>query len=285
MQLLIITFCSFLSCLKVTIQGNLAKGDIKNTTDSVLANCLVFASTAVLFSISARGGINTGIIFYALAFGILSASFQIFYALALKSGPFSATCMLVNLSMVIPVVFSVIFINEKLTVVKIIGVILCLLALFLNTHKDGKKFNFKWLFYVLMAFSSTGGISVTQKIFAKSQFAGEVKQFVFLGYLIAFLVTFILVFVQKGMKLERNFKINKKNLLLVFSIAGSLGLFQYFNTYANSFIDAIVLNPSISGLATMFQMFSARIIFKEKFTVKQICSICIGIVAIIMISI
>ena len=52
MQFLIILLCAALSCTKVTTQGHLSKGNINNSTDSVLANCLVFAFTFVIFSVS-----------------------------------------------------------------------------------------------------------------------------------------------------------------------------------------------------------------------------------------
>ena len=286
MQFIIIIICALLSCTKVSIQGFVAKGNVKNISDSVFANCLVFAFTALIFSISLRNGINSGVIIYAVLFGIFSSSFQIFYALALQAGPFSATCMILNLNMLLPVTFSTLFFNEELTVTKLVGMFLCLFALFLNTRSDGRKINRKWIFYVAMAFFSTGaGISITQKIFAKSQYAANVEQFVFLGYLTAFLLTFILVLIQNKSRSKRNFKVNRKNMLLISLIALSLGAFQYFNTYASSFIDAIVLNPSISGLATTFQMLSGRIVFKERFTRRQLCSICVGILAILIISI
>ena len=109
MRYLIILICATLSCTKVTIQGRLSKGNINNTTDSVLANCLVFAFTFVLFSVSLKNGLNPHVICYSIWFGIFGVAFQVFYALALKSGPFSATCMMINLSMVIPVVFSILY--------------------------------------------------------------------------------------------------------------------------------------------------------------------------------
>ena len=113
MQYIIIIICALLSCTKVTIQGYVAKENVKSTFDSVFANCLVFAFTSLIFSVSLRNGINPNIIIYAILFGIFSSSFQIFYALALEAGPFSATCMLVNLSMVVPVVFSLVFCRTR----------------------------------------------------------------------------------------------------------------------------------------------------------------------------
>ena len=113
MKYLILVLCGFLSCAKVTIQGRMARKSIINTNDSIMANCLVFALTSLLFSVSLGKGIDKNIIFYAILFGIFSASFQIFYALALKSGPFSITCLLVNLSMILPAIFSICFLKKQ----------------------------------------------------------------------------------------------------------------------------------------------------------------------------
>ena len=285
MQYLLILVCAFLSCTKVTTQGFVAKENVKCPADAVILNCLVFACTAIVFSLSVKNGIDVHVVPYAILFGVFSSAFQIFYALALEAGPFSATCMLVNLNMVVPVLFSCFFFNEKLTAVKLLGMVMCFLALFLNTQNGGKKMNLKWIIYVFLAFFSTGaGISITQKLFAKSQYSANVSQYVFLGYLVSFLTTGAIVLFNRSRGNKGSFKVNRKNILFVVIIAVSLGLFQRFNTYANSFIDAIVLNPSVCGLTTMLQMLSGRIIFKEKFTKRKISSICVGIAAILIIS-
>ena len=284
MQYLIILICALLTCTKVTIQGYLSKENIKNSTDSVLANCLVFAFTFIIFSLSLRNGVDISVLYYSVWFGVLGVSFQVFYALALKSGPFSASCMLINLNMVLPVIFSIIYYNEKATTTKVVGIILSLIALFLNIKSDGKKVNIKWFVYVALAFLSTGGISIVQKIFAKSEYRGNLEQFIFLGYLIAFILSFVLFCIRQKNEQTRTFKVNRKNVFLTFLIATALGAFQFFNTYANSFIDAIILVPSVCGLSTVFQMLAGRIIFHEKFTARQICSICVGITSILLIS-
>lgn len=284
MDFLVIILCAILSCTKVTIQGHLSKGNIKNTTDSVFANCLVFAFTFVIFSLSLKNGINLSVIYYSVWFGVLGVSFQVFYALALNTGPFSVSCMLINLSMVLPVIFSIVFYNEKATITKIVGIILCLIALFLNIKRDDKKVNVKWFVYVALAFLSTGGISIVQKIFAKSTYGNCLEQFIFSGYLIAFLLSGVIFFILQKYSQNKTIKVNRKNVLLIFLIAASLGVFQFIYTYGNSFVDAIILVPSVSGLATVFQMLSGRIIFREKFTKRQICSICVGITSILLIS-
>ena len=284
MQYLIIILCSLFACSKVTFQGRLAKGNIQGVIDSVFANCLLFAIISIMFSVSALGGINPGVVPYSIIFGVLSAGFQVFYALALQSGPFSATCMMVNLNIFIPVVVAAVCLGEKVTAFRVAGIILCIFALYLNMQKDGRKINFKWIVYVFMAFLCTGTLSASQKFFAKSEFGVLKEQYIFLGYLIAFFVALIVFLIMRGTKQPVSFKINRKTVTVLICIAASLGAYQYCTTYANSIIDAIVLNPASSGLTTIFQMISGRILFKDKFTKRRILAICVGVAAIVLIS-
>ncbi len=284
MQILIILFCALLSCLKVTIQGNLAKGNIKSVKDSVLANGLVFAVVSIFFLISLRNEVNVRILPYSFFFGLFGVIFQISYALALRSGPFSITCMSCNLSMVIPIVFSFIVFKEGLTLVKGIGILLCIATLFLNSKKDDKKISAIWLVFVALTFLSNGGIGSVQRVFAKSDFGSNVEQFVFFGYLFAFLITSVVfLFVRKNGE-EINLKLTPKNTISIVIIGLFLGVFQYTYTYANSIIDAAVLIPSVNVLATIFQMMAGKVVFREKFSARQIVSICIGICSVLLMS-
>ena len=157
MGFVMIFLCAFFSCAKVTAQGRLARQSFKNTDDAMPANCLIFALTALMFSVSLAKGVNINVIRYSVFFGVLSASFQVFYAMALKTGPFSITCMLINLGMIVPSVFSIAFLGEKLTVMKVIGFILCVASISLSTKGSDEKINARWLFYVFL-----------QKLFVRS---------------------------------------------------------------------------------------------------------------------
>lgn len=61
----------------------------------------------------------------------------------------------------------------------------------MNIKSDDRKVNIRWIFYVFLAFVSTGGIGIVQKVFAKSDYVSDLKQFIFFGYLTAFLITFV----------------------------------------------------------------------------------------------
>ena len=52
MGFVIIFLCAFFFCAKVTAQGRLARQSFKNTDDAMPANCLIFALTALMFSVS-----------------------------------------------------------------------------------------------------------------------------------------------------------------------------------------------------------------------------------------
>lgn len=284
MQLLLILLCTIFSCSKVTTQGFLAKGNIKNITDALLANGFVFFFVSLLFSLSMRDGVNMPVLCYAAVFGLLSVSFQVFYSLSFQTGPFAITSMIINLNMIVPVIFSIIYFHETPTVTKVIGVLLALTSLFFNVKSDDKKVNLKWFVYVFLAYFSTAGISITQKLFVRSSVGEHLEQFIFFGYVIAFVLSLFVFFAMRKTEKQRNFQVSKKNLVLVFLIAFFLGAFQFVYTYANAFVDAIVLVPSIGGLAMILQMIPSKFLFHDKFTKRQILGMCIGIVAIVVIS-
>lgn len=286
MAFVVIFLISLFASVKVTTQGYVAKENVRNSFDAIIMNNMVFGIASLVFSLSLGKQIEPMVILYAVASGLCVAPFQIFYALALEKGPFSATCMIVNLSMLIPIIFSLVFYGEELTILKVLGVILCFIAMFLNTKTDNtKKVSGIWIVYVILAFLSTGMVGVVQKAFAKSQYGSNLEQFVFFGYATAFLFTFVLILINKKKGAERNLKFTRKNVFLISFIAVLLGCYQYFSTYGNSFVDAVVLSPSTSGLTTIMQMLAGKIIFKEKFTPKQIMAICVGISAILITSI
>ena len=90
-------------------------------------------------------------IIYGVIFGILSAIYQFSYMKSLMNGPMSITAIICNMCIILPVSYSLIFLNESVTPYKIIGIALIFLTLiFLNLRKkDEKKPNKLWILFVI----------------------------------------------------------------------------------------------------------------------------------------
>jgi drug/metabolite transporter (DMT)-like permease len=83
---------------------------------------------------------------------------------ALSMGPMALTSVIASFSLIIPFISGVVFWNESLTLLKLIGIILLLISIFLINRKKEHSFSAKWLLYTLTTLLSNGICSVVQKM-------------------------------------------------------------------------------------------------------------------------
>ena len=166
---LILILC-VLATSKVTLQGQFAKKAENTFCNAICFNTIIFVTSALLFVKWIAGSHMLTAVFGAI-FGLLTVLFQAFYIIAMSNGNVSLTVMIVNFSMIIPIAFSLIYYNEKMTAFQMIGILLVITALLLSIEKGGKKYKSfkKWLFLAVCASLINGCLAVCQKIFASGE--------------------------------------------------------------------------------------------------------------------
>lgn len=281
--ILILILC-FLASLKVTLQGQVAKKDKNNFFSATAFNGIIFIAAAVLFSFwLASCSIQT--VFFGAVFGILTVLFQICYFLAMSCGNVSLTVMIVNFSMIFPIIYSFYAFSEQIATIKFVGIALVSVSLLLSLNKNGSgRGDFKkWLLLSLCAAAANGGLAICQKIFGATEYNSENKSFVSWAYLTAAVLSFILclVFYKK----LGSFKLSVKPVLFGASAGAVLAVFQCLNTYAVSVINSATLFPAYNGGSMVLSAFSGVIILKDKLTKKQILSVLLGITAVIILTV
>ncbi len=285
MKLLIILILCLLATVKVTLQATFAKKNVQTAIDGVFFNGLVFLFSALVFFKNAFVD-NLFIPLFGLAFGILTVAFQIFYIKAMSCGNVSLTVLIVNLSMIIPIIVSVIFYNGRLNLLKIIGIILTITALSLNINKCEKSDSFKkWFLFALLASFANAVLSVCQQIFGRTQWAGASRSFVAWSYITAATAS---VCIYTVMKLKGNgisFKIKPYVFGIALCTGAVLGVFQVLNTYAVATIDSVLLFPTYNGGTLVLSSLFGVLLLKDKLKLNQIISLFIGVVAIIIMNI
>ena len=119
MNFLIILLLCTLATAKVVLQSRFGKKNLIANSDNVLFNVIVFFTAAMIFLEDIpKASFSTWI--FASTFAILTVIFQLTYTKALSVGNVSLTVMAVNLSMLFPSLVSVIFYDERLTLMRII---------------------------------------------------------------------------------------------------------------------------------------------------------------------
>lgn len=284
MNFLIILLLCILATSKVTLQSCFGKKSLKNASDNILFNAIVFFTAAALFCVDIpKASFETWL--FALAFAILTVVFQLSYTKALSIGNVSLTVMSVNLSMLFPSLVSVIFYNEILSLMRVVGIILTVLSFTLTANlKSKEKLSHSWFILTVMAALANGGIGITQKMFGVSSFSDEKKAFVSCSYAIAFLLALVLYLSMRSRtKDSKNIKL-KINKTYIFAVAVGLilALFQWLNTYAVSIMDGSFLFPVYSGGSIILSTLAGILFFKDKLTKRQKASIILGITAVVI---
>lgn len=281
MHLFIILCLCIMATAKVTVQGLFAKNNIKNTNDAIFFNALVFLFSTFIF-LKDIFILNFPVFLFALAFGVLTVSFQVCYIKAMSCGNVSLTVLIVNLSMIIPILVSVFCYKEQLSFLRFFGICLTVFALFLSIENktDKRSFN-KWFYLSVLASLCNGGLAVCQKIFSKTQWQSQAKSFVVCSYAVATVTSILLYLILKSKKSTISYKINIKTIIYALSVGILLGVFQVLNTKAISVIDGTLIFPAYYGGSLILSYISSLLILREKINNKQKLSFSVGIIAII----
>ena len=280
---------------------------------SVLSSSVIF----VIFKLYNRFGINTlqAIVFnyfFAFAAGILLDEsslaltqipgeswffgtlilgflfIAVFYLAALttqRSG-LSVVSVATKMSVAIPVLFGIFLYNESTGLIKIAGIILALVAVYLTSikKKDGIKIQKRNLIFPLLVFFGSGIIDTTLK-FLETTYVAEADVALFSSTIFAVAgiigTTILMVQALRG-KLQLSFK----NLL-----GGiALGIPNFFSIYflvlalRSEGVESSTIFPLNNVAIVMVSTFLGILLFGEKMLPKNWIGIGLAVLSIILIS-
>lgn len=282
MTILLITLLCSLAAAKVIVQGKFSKSLIQNDADALSFNAGMFLTTAVIFSWKIIG-CSTQVIPYALILAVLIVSFQFFYTKSLSTGNVAVIVLIINLSMIVPTLFSYFFYNESLSLQRIIGIAFTIVALVLCPAKDQKKTSgIKWLILALIASLLSSAISVTQKIFNSTHLATQQEAFLAIGYIVAFVLSLILLAIMKTKGTKPTIKLEKRYFISVSLIGIILAVHGWLTNYSITVIEGTLLFPFSCGGTILLSTIVGVVLFKDKLTPKQILGVIFGIVAAVL---
>lgn len=279
----IIIILVLLATSKVTLQGVFARKYIVDITDSIHFNGIIyfFASLVFVFALKC----SPQVIPFALAFGMLTVLFQLFYIQAMSCGNLSLTVLIVNSGMIIPIIVSAVCFKEQFGIFRIAGIIIILFSLYLNINKKTVKTKQKWFLLAVICFLTNGCLAVCQQFFGRTTLHNEGISFVAWSYLFATFISFVLYIIILKCKRKKVSVGIKPGAWIYGSCVGViLGVFQLLNTKAIAVLDAGLLFPVYNCGTLILTTVSGVFFFKDKLTRKQIVSIIVGILGILLIN-
>ena len=197
--------------------------------------------------------------------------------MALMKGSMAITSLIASYSVVIPVVYGFGFLKEPLFPIKLIGIALLLLSLFLFTKKNSKNtFQKRWIWYIGLTFFGNGICSVIQKQHQSIYPGLYIKEFTLISFGIIF--AFFAV-----VSLIRREKPEISSLKYAIPAGVSMGGMNFLTLALSHHMDASVLFPAVTVFSAILNFAVSSVVFKEKFTFVQITGIVLGILSIMFI--
>ncbi len=253
----------------------------KRGGDDALFNAVKATSALLLFLLFSLFGFRFHLptLLFGVAYGVsLTASMTSGYK-ALTSGPMALTGMLVSFSVLIPMLYGIVFLHETPSHLNLVGFAALFAAILLIgfSKKDGeKKTTVRWFIYILITFLSNGICSVLQKEHQTEFPEQYLEEFM----VFSMIVPAVLFTLQALLRLKQA-KGSRGIHLGVISGAAN-GISNYATLALAGFENASALFPAISAGTVLMSLLCGFVLFKEKLRFAHIIALLFGIAAVVL---
>ena len=198
----------------------------------------------------------------------------------------SATTVASKMSVVIPIIFSIIYYAEDINVLKVIGILLAIGGVIFTVYKkDNNNTSKKKISILLIPFILFIGLGITDLLFGYSQKEFNIESpeiFNSIVFLISFLSSLIYVLIKKQSSYFKNTQVLKFGVIL--GLTNYLGVYFFMKALGSDIFDSSIIfgvnNVSIVILSTL----TGLLIFKENASKINILGIISSVSAIILLS-
>ena len=259
-----------------------------NTLQAIVFNYFTAFTTGILSStktITVNEIINEDWFYGALFLGFLFIAIFNVMALTAQRNGLSVASVASKMSVVIPIVFGLYAYNESLSILKTVGILLALFAVYLTSVKAKTgKVSFKNLWLPILLFFGSGTIDTTIKYIETTYVSDNgIPIFSATIFAIAGIIGIIIISAEA---IKGKFKLDLK------SVFGGiiLGIVNYYSIYmllkalqVDSFESSSIFtinNVAIVMLSTLIGL----AFFKEKLSIKNWSGIAIAILSIVLVT-
>lgn len=261
----------------------------KHGKGGMFFNAILCLSATIYFFVTDKGGLvlPTGVLIYGLVNSTMYAVGFYSAYIAFKIGSFGLTQFFTSFVGIITIFYGIVFLGEPISPLMIVAMVLVFVSVFLmqyqkNTDEEKVKFSVKWIISVLLVIISNAAISILGKL-QHDAFSDTYKN----EYLIVTFIGSALWLIIMGIIFERDsFKPTIKHGLLYGFGAGVFnGINNVLVLVSYNFFTLSFLSPVRTGLGLVISFVVSSLVYKEKFTRRQVIGVILGILAVILINI
>lgn len=221
----------------------------------------------------------------ALFLGALFVSIFFVMAMTAQKNGVSVTSIAGKMSVVVPIFFGIILYNESVTFLKIVGIIMALIAVYLSSVKEEKSEKNGTLLLPILLFIGSGTIDTLLK-YIQENYVSDEDVSIFSGSLFGIAGAFaFFILVIKTLKKREAF--GYKNIIagIILGIPNYYSIIFLIKALQNKNFESSTLftinNVAIVVVSTLVGLF----FFKEKFSIKNRIGVAMAILGIILVTI
>ena len=253
-----------------------------NKVDSILITTirtfiilvLSFIATLIYKTFNEIYNLDIKTIIFLILSGISTTLLWIFYFKALDTGDVSKVTPIDKTSIVITLILSMIFLHEKITIIKVISITFILIGtLFTVNKKTTNEKDNKWILYSILTAIFTSTTTIISKIGLNDI---DSVLATFIRTVIVFIILIFIVIIKKKYVYLKD--ISKKSLRYVIysGITNTLSWLFYFASLKDGETSIVF---TIEKLSIVVTILLSVIFLKEKLNRKQIIGIIIIVIA------
>lgn len=266
-------------------------GDVVSFSDNVIINIYrnVLCVVIGFFYLLIFGG-NLGIsalqLLTTAVAGVSMAVFLMSWLYSVKSGAYMMVSAFTSGSFIVPFVYALIFMDEKLSWRKITACLVMCAAMYLlccYNNKIKTKLSVKSVAVLILISLSYGASQTAQKIYNLQTDSQNTTAFTFYMFVFASAALVLLsAFSGRGEKGKFKFLKNKRVVIYASVAAAALFFTTYFQTVAAKSMDATVLYPLSNGLTLVAGTLMSVFFFGEKMKKESAVGIVLVFAALIL---
>ncbi|MEO9511355.1 MAG: EamA family transporter [Flavobacteriaceae bacterium] len=216
-------------------------------------------------------------VFFILVFNLMAKASQV--------AGVSVASVATKMSLVMPVVFGMVFYQESLSAFQIIGILLALAAVYFASIKENSiVFSKKTLLLPLLVFLGSGIIDISVNYFQENHL-DQHEVAIFSAMVFGFAAITGLVFI--GVKSTREpVKLNIKNIIggVVLGVPNYFSIFFLIRALQNEELDSAAIFTLNNVAIVMLSTLLGIAIFKERLSLKNWGGIALAVVSIMLVA-
>lgn len=258
-----------------------------DTFQAIIFNYLVAFSIGLINSsemLSFSKTISKPWIWSCLYLGILFISVFFVIGKSAQKNGVSVASVASKMSLVIPILFGILYFKEEINVIKTIGISIALLAVYFTTKKEENKLKTSNFILPILVFLGSGIVDTSLNFIQQRWVSSsDIALFSSLTFLAAFVIGSLLFLYQFS---QRKIKFHFKNILggLLLGIPNYFSLYFLIHTLQNKELESVtiftLINIGVILLTTLFGL----LLFKEKLKKHNYIGIFLAIIALFLVT-